>query len=217
MTKLLLVEELFLLTHNDDSGKTSGAFAIDAGLAGAVLMDLAAQELIATEGEVIAAVAGTASHPLLASALAELLQSEPRTAKQWVIQLPKALKPLGWQVGRSLVERGVLEQQNGKVLGLFPTTRWPQVDPAPEQEMHRRLTDVLVDGAEPDPRTALLISLVSSQGLVRQFVDKEHRKQAESRAKNITANNAHTAATSAVAHAVKALETTMLAAAGSGG
>jgi hypothetical protein len=217
MTNLLLAEEVFLLTHNDDSGKTSGALAIDAGLAGAVLMDLAAQGLIATEGEAVTAVAGTASHPLLASALAELLQSEPRTAKQWVIELPKALKPLGWRVGQSLVERGVLKQQKSRAFGIFPTTRWPQMDPAPEQDLHRRLIDVLVDGAEPDPHTALLISLMSAQGLVRRVVDKDHRKQASSRAKDITANNVHTAATSAIAHAVKVLEGAMVAAVGAGG
>jgi hypothetical protein len=212
MTNLLLAEEVFLLTHNEDSGKASGALALDAGLAGAVLMDLAAQELMDPEGEAVTAVAGTASHPLLASAHAVLLQSEPRTAKQWVIRLPKALKPLGWRVGQSLVERGVLERRRGKVLGLFRTTRWPQVDPAPQRDLRRRLTDVLVDGADPDPHTALLISLVSSQGLVRRLVDKEHRKQAEARAKDITANNADTAATSAIAHAVKVLESAMVAA-----
>jgi hypothetical protein len=217
VTNLLLAEEIFLLTHNDDSGRTSGALAIDAGLAGALLMDLAAQELVDTDGEAITPVAGTASHPLLASAHAELLQGETRTAKQWVVRLPKVLKPLRSQVGQSLVERGVLTQQKSRILGLFPTTRWPQADPAPEQDLHRRLIDVLVDGAEPDPHMALLISLMSSQGLVRRVVDKDHRKQAESRAKDITANNANTTATAAIAHAVKVLEGAMVAAAGSGG
>jgi hypothetical protein len=213
MTDLILAEEVFLLTHNEESGKASGAFALNSGLAGALLLDLAAQELVDAVGETITAVAGTPSHALLASAHSELLQSsEPRTAKQWVIQLPKALKPIGWRVGQSLVDRGVLEEQRSKVLGLFPTTRWPETDPAPEQELRRRLTDVLVGGAEPDPHTALLISLVSALRLVRRLVDKDQRKQAETRAKDIAAKNAEAMGTSAVvSRAVQAVEAAVTA------
>jgi hypothetical protein len=59
------------------------------------------------------------------------------------------------------------------------------VDPEPERELRHQLTCVLVEDALPDPRTALLVSLLSALRLVRGLVDKEHRKHAESRAKDI--------------------------------
>jgi hypothetical protein len=43
---------------------------------------------------------------------------------------------------------------------------------------------VLVDGAVPDVRTALLLSLLRASRLVRGLVDKPNRDQAELRARN---------------------------------
>jgi len=214
MTPLLLAEEIFLLTHHDESGKASGTLALDNGLAGALLLDLAAQELVAAEGKEITAVAGTASHPLLATAHAELLHSDkPRTAQYWVSRLPRALRPIGSKVGQSLAERGVLNEERHKVLGLFPATRWPELDATPELELRRRLRGVLVDDADPDPNTALLVSLLSPLGLVRPLVDKEHRKHADSRAKGIAKDCAAATATSAaVSRSVQAVQTAIMVA-----
>ena len=212
MTALLLAEEIFLLAHNEESGKANGTLALDNGLAGALLLDLAAEELVAADGSALTAVLGAASHRLLVSAHAELLQSDkPRTAQHWVNRLPIALKPLRLQVGQSLVERGVLAEQHQKVLGLFPTTSWPEVDPAPERELHHRLTGVLVEDAEPDPRTALLVSLLRALGLVRGLVDKEESKHADSRAKDIARECATATATSAaVSRSVQAVQSAIM-------
>jgi hypothetical protein len=208
MTTLLLAEEIFLITHNDESGKASGTLALDSGLAGALLLDLAADELIVVDGKAITAVAGTASHPLLVKAHAELLGSDrPRTAQYWVNRLPGALKPLGSQVGQSLAERGALAEHHRKILGVIPTTSWPEVDPGPERELRQRLTGVLVTGAEPATRTALLISLLSPLGLIPRLVDRDERKRAQSRAKDIAHTTVTATATSAaVSRAVHAVQ-----------
>lgn len=214
MTKLLLAEEIFLLTHHEESGKASGTLALDNGLAGALLLDLAAEELVAADGKAITAVVGTASHPLLSAAHAELLHSDkPRTAQHWVNRLPSALKPIGSQVGQSLAERGVLTEQRRKVLGIFPSTRWPELDPTPERHLRERLNSVLVQGTEPDPRTALLVSLLVPLGLVRGLVEKEHRKHAESRAKDIAKECATATDTSAaVSRSVQAVQSAIMVA-----
>jgi golgi phosphoprotein 3 len=173
MTALLLAEEIFLLAHNEESGKTNGTLALDNGLAGALLMDLPAEELVA---------------PMVKHSL------------PW-------LEPLRTQVGQSLAERGVLAEQHRKVLGLFPATSWPELDPEPERELRHRLTGVLVDDALPDPRTALIVSLLSALGLVRGLVDKKHRKQADSRAKDIAREcTTATATSAAVSRPVQAVQ-----------
>ena len=214
MTKLLLAEEIFLLAHHEESGKANGTLALDNGLAGALLLDLAAEDLVAAEGKSITALVGAPTHPLLAAAHAELLHSDkPRTAQHWVNRLPAALKPLRSQVGQSLADRGVLAEQHRKVLGLFPATSWPEVDPAPERELRHRLTCVLIEDALPDPRTALLVSLLSALGLVRGLVDKDHRRHADSRAKDIAQECATATATSAaVSHSVQAVQSAIMVA-----
>jgi hypothetical protein len=214
MTTMLLAEEVFLLAHQGESGKAGGILALDNGLAGALLLDLAAEALVAAEGKSLIAVAGTASHPLLAAAHAELLHSDrPRTAQHWVSRLPAALKPLRSQVGQSLAGRGVLSEQHRKVLGIFPTTSWPEVDPAPERELRQRLTGVLVQDADPDPHMALLVSLLSPLELVRGLVDKKDRKHAESRAKDVARDCATASATSAaVKSSVQAVQSAIIVA-----
>lgn len=214
MTDLLICESLFLITHDDDSGRGDGTLAIDNGLAGALLLDLASDELVVGDGTTIEpAPACETDDPLLAEALGVLRKSDrPRSAEHWVQTLPRELKPLGAKVGGSLVGRGILEQEQKKVLGLIPTTRWPEVDPAPERELRERLTRVLEDGAEPDPHTGLLIAILSPLGLVPKVVAKEHRKEAGRRAKAIAESDLAGPTSAAVKSAVDAIQLAVMTA-----
>ncbi len=112
---LLLAEELFLLAHDDESGKSDNTMGLTNGLAGALLLDLAADERVTASGKDLSAVGSAPAHPLLAAAHAEIVASaKSRAASHWVGRLPAALKPLDQQVGRSLAERGVLSEQHKK-------------------------------------------------------------------------------------------------------
>lgn len=198
MTAMTLSEELYLLARDDEPGMTGATLPLDSGLAGALLLDLAAQGLVVAKGKTVAGVVGTASHSLLSAALAELLaDDEPRPARHWLTQLPSALAPLRTQVGTSLAERGALAEGRRTALGLVPATPWPEVDPALEHELRARLHRVLVYGGEPDAHTSLLISLLRPLAMVRNVVDKQHRKQADARAKAITQATADATATPA--------------------
>lgn len=186
MTAMTLSEELLLLAHDDEPGKPGATLALDNGLAGALLLDLAAEGLVVAKGKTVVGVAGTASHPFLSAALTELLAGdEPRPARHWLTQLPSALAPLRAQVGTSLAGRGALGEERRAALGLEPAAPRPEVDPEPEHELRARLHRVLVYSGEPDAHTALLISLLRPLGMVRNVVDKHHRKQADARAKAI--------------------------------
>jgi hypothetical protein len=77
----------------------------------------------------------------------------------------------------------VLDEQRRKTLGLFPSTRYPELDPSAEQELRARLRAVLVDGAEPDDRTTALLALLVPLDLVRRTFPREERKDAHRRAK----------------------------------
>lgn len=187
MTAMTLSEELLLLAPDDEPDKPGAALALDSALAAALLLDLAAQGLVAAHGRTIVGVAGTASHPLLSAALTAILTSdEPRPAQHWLTELPSALAPLRAQVAASLAERGALAEERWSALGLVPAAPWPEVDPALEHELRARLHRVLVYGGEPDPHSALLICLLRPVALLRNVVDKQHRKQADARAKAIT-------------------------------
>lgn len=214
MTTLLLAEDLFLLTHDDDSGKSSNPTALDNGLAGALLLDLAAAGLVSiTESGDMVAVDGQVPHPLLAAAHREIAaSSKVRPPKQWVTRLPRELSPLAPTVGRSLVERGVLREEQSKSFGLFKSTTWPAVDPRPEAELRGLLQAVLVAGQAPDTRTSHLVSLLSALELVKEVVAKPDRKAAVSRAKAIKEAASSGAVTDAVSASVQAVQVAILTA-----
>ena len=141
-----------------------------------------------------------------------LTSDEPRPAQHWLTQLPSALAPLRTQVGTALAERGALAEERRTALGLVRTAGWPEVDPAPEHELRARLHRVLVYSGEPDAHTALLISLLRPLALVRNVVDKHHRKQADGRAKAITqAATDATATPATVSRPVHAAQAAVLA------
>lgn len=97
----------------------------------------------------------------------------PRKAKWWVSRLGK--QRLRDDVFAGLVELGVISIEQGKVLGLFATTKHPERDGAPEALLRSGIADVLARRADPTPFSAAVIGLLDATNTLRkQFgpVDK---------------------------------------------
>jgi hypothetical protein len=184
---MLVAEELLLLVLDSERGRIRGGWSYDGSLAGALLLDLAeAGRLVERDGALVTTGAGALATTVLTDAYTEIEGSErPRDAGHWIGRLPKALRPLRGRVAQSLVERGVLGEERHKTLGVFASTRYPQLDPGPERELRARLRAVLIDGAEPDGHTALLLGLLAPLELVGGLVPREQRKAAKARAREL--------------------------------
>jgi hypothetical protein len=124
-----LAHELLLLSL-DERGieRANWGSGVEAGLAGAVLLELLERgDLVDDGGCLVAAPDRADAAPaggLLGDALAVVRESpKRRRPKGWVQQLPKALKPLNHRVAHDLVDAGVVDEQRTKVLGLVPRTR----------------------------------------------------------------------------------------------
>jgi golgi phosphoprotein 3 len=208
---MILPEQLLLLALDDDKGTDQAYYGSDPGLGAGLLLELARDDLVRVEGKHLHAAPGLPSHPLAREAL-EVIRSDPkpRKAEDWVRRLPKELKPLRERVAGGLVEQGVLDEQRSKVLGLFGRTRWPEADPAPERELRARLREVLVTGREPTEEEALLIGLLEPLRLVGRVVEKDERKTAGRRAKEVAEQGI---AGTAVRDAVAAVQAAVMTAA----
>lgn len=97
-----------------------------------------------------------------------LLQSAHDTVAEQTQRVQPLLLALGgdlWRVVRDrLVERGLVRAEERRWLGVFRSTRWPADDERHEAQLRVRIRRVLEDGAEPDPRTAAIIGLLSASG-----------------------------------------------------
>ncbi|MDX3638827.1 GOLPH3/VPS74 family protein [Streptomyces sp. MB09-02B] len=61
---------------------------------------------------------------------------------------------------RGVLDKGLIRKEKRRVLLVFRTTRYPEADGTVESALRGRLAEVVLKGAEPDPRTAALISLL---------------------------------------------------------
>ena len=184
---LTTYEQVLLLGLHDEKGvDRTSTNTLDSGVAGAALIDLLEHDALAEDGDALVATGTAPDDPLLAAIHAEIAREErARKPKHWVDRLPGKLKPFRELAARRLVEEGVLGEEHRKVLGLFPSTRFPERDGAPEARLRSALHDVLVTGREPTPQEASLIAVLRALDVVGEAVEREHRKQAKKRAKEV--------------------------------
>ncbi|GAA1605890.1 GPP34 family phosphoprotein [Kribbella hippodromi] len=189
---MLIAEDLLLLLYDDETGKpVTGSPGLDYALAGAVLIELTLQRKL----DITAAGGGEkpgrlkvldgspTGDPILDERLSLVVDKPGKKPKDQIGQLSKRLRD---QVLVRLAERGVLEQDQGKVLGLFPVTRWPAKDARHELEVRAQLENVLKVGTTPDERTGALIALLSALNVVPKVItDAVDKRALKQRAKEI--------------------------------
>lgn len=189
---MLIAEDLLLLLYDDESGKPiAGSPGLDYALAGAVLIELTllGKTDITSAGDGVkpgrlkVLDAAPTGDPILDERLAFVVGKPGKRPKDQIGRLSKKLRD---QLLTRLADRGVLEADEDKVLGLFPVTRWPAKDARHEAEVRSKLEAVLKVGTTPDERTGALIALLSALNVVAKVVtDAVDKKALKQRAKQI--------------------------------
>ncbi len=157
-----LAEEIMLLSLDDDSGAADQRASAAWAVAGGILLELVLAGRVAIDNKHIVVVDTTPTgEPLLDARLAALPgwigNRGKRHISYWLTrEKDKVIAP----TVERLCARGVLVEQKRKAMGIFPVRRYPEADPRVEAELRARLNAVVLDGAEPDPRTAGLVALV---------------------------------------------------------
>lgn len=190
---MLIAEDLLLLVLDDETGKVViDSTKLDATLAGSVLLELARAERLNTgepgrwssTGPIVVVDPTPTGDAVLDAALAEAGEKERKPADL----ISTVQKDLRDTLVERLAERGVLRREEGKVLGIFPTTSWPAEDSSHEDEVRRRLHDVLVGGVTPDERTQALVGLLAALDAAPtalQITDRHTKKAVKQRAKEL--------------------------------
>ncbi|MEU3272069.1 GPP34 family phosphoprotein [Saccharomonospora sp. NPDC006951] len=194
---MLIAEDLLLLVFEDEEGKLlDGVVNLEYSLAGALLIELAMLGRIGVAAEdsdsvkagrlVVHDVSPT-GQAVLDDALTKLSTMENRKPKDVISPLSGG--GLSRRLLSGLAERGVLREERGRVLGLFPVTRWPAEDSLHEERTRADLDRVLLNGGEPGERTGALIALLTGMSAVKRVVRADDPKAVERRAKEIAEGN----------------------------
>ena len=207
-TKLAMYEELLLLALDDRKGTSAVGGMQGLAVGGAVLAELVllgAVRIGEDKKQFVDAEPGAqVADPLLAECLALVVAAKKRRrAVEWV-QKFSGLKDLNKRVARGLVSKGVLNEEQDRVLGLFPRTLFPARDGGPEQDLVRRLERaVLSDDPRVDERTLVVAVVANATGLLEKAVDKKQLKGRKERLKQLADGQL---AGSATLEAVKAAQ-----------
>lgn len=174
---MLLAEDLLLLLTDDDTGKlaASGAEA-DVALGGALLVELTLMQRVdvaghderVREGRLVVRNPDPTGDGLLDEALSIVGQKEGKKPQGVVARLGKRARV---RLYDRLVEGGVLRAEDDRVLGVFPTHRWPSTDASHESSVRAGLASALREGATTDARTGALISLLLALNAVHKTVE----------------------------------------------
>ncbi len=177
-TSTLIAEDLLLLLFDDESGRLTNATYLDIGLGGAFLVDLALGGHVdftepgrtwgVTPPARVRVTGSLPQDPALRAAYDRVAEKE-RTAQDLVGRLGRKQRD---PLLERLAGRGLVERREGKVLGLFPTVRWPAADARHETRVRQELDSVLLRGGTPGARTAALVALLHGLGVAHRVVDR---------------------------------------------
>ncbi len=214
---MLITEDLALLLTDDATGRTlTDAARVDLALGGALLLDLIGAGLVritgpgeeVKPGRVVVTGVSPSGDAMLDAGVAQLVGRRPAKPQEVIQRLRKDLRPAVYQ---RLAARGIVRASEERILGIFPTTRWPAVDSAHEARVRAALLDVLVGGRTPTSLEATLIALLHAIGQVPKVVptDAMSKRDLSRRAKAVAEGNV---AGDAVMQAVSAVQAGITAA-----
>lgn len=187
---LFLHEELLLLALRDEEGTISAAMYPYA-LAGAILAELMLHERIRVEDPKKKMVHLLSDSPLGDAVIDECLDKIAKTERpdslaDWVERFT-AIRHLKDRVAEGLCDRGILRKEKGTFLFVFPKVTYPEVDHGPEGKILQRLQSAIFEESEEiDTRTAVLLSLASSTGMLPTIYDPKELKPRQKHIDRIT-------------------------------
>jgi Golgi phosphoprotein 3 len=163
-------EEIVLLLLDETRGEfislPESVFAIV--MSGAALMDLALHNRIDTDLENMMVVDRTPlGDDILDEVLAGLGKAKAKLdVTDALYDVAPAAEEYRARALKRLIGHGILREENGRVLWVFRTRRYPIIDNAEQQEVRTRLRQVLLTDEIPDPRDVVLICLVDACALL---------------------------------------------------
>jgi len=187
---LTLMEELLLISLNEDKGTfsfTINAY-IDYCLAGAILSELERLKRIRLDKKTVEVLDGRPlNDPWLEKALNVIEASKKhRSPDYWVRKLRSSLKGLRKSILKNMVDKGLVRDEEVQTLVFFTSIRYPVRDIRTKKDVVDRIYRVLLRGENPNQQTLRLIGLVYGANILPYLVDKEDRKEAKKRAKELT-------------------------------
>jgi hypothetical protein len=122
----------------------------------------------------------------------------------WVSRFAR-VKKLKHKVAKQLCRKGILRSDEDKLFLVFSRKVYPEINPEPERQILDRLRDAIFTETEQvEPRTAVLLSLARTTGVLKANFDKKKLKTRKDRIERIINGEVTGKATKEAIDAMKA-------------
>ncbi len=213
---LFLYEEIMLLSLRDREGTIEPMVSYREAIGGAILAELLLEQYIELDQSkrskpIQILKNGLVGDELLNECLEKIRSPKRRkSAQEWVMRFAN-IKNLKHHIAGNLCKKGILSENEDKVMLFFTRKIYPEVNPEPEREILERMRSaVSTDDGVVDPKTTVLISLAYHTGLLKRIIDKGVIKSRKKRIKEIISGEA---AGQAAAEAIQAVQAAVMVAA----
>lgn len=190
-----LAAEILLLALDDEKGTVGAGVSctLDTALAGAQLLDLVMARRITIEDKRVFVLDDSPlDDPVLNAGLTRILrESKPKRAESMI---PKLAKGLRKRLLAQLVEKGIVCEEEREIFGFIPKKRYPEVNGVVEDDLRRRVRNVVLAELEPDERTAALAAVIQASGFGALIMSRDERKASKQRLKELAQGEELTAA-----------------------
>ncbi|MCK5879205.1 MAG: GPP34 family phosphoprotein [Holophagae bacterium] len=214
--RLTLSEQLLLLALKDEKGTvvSKAGMALDFGLAGALLLEMTVNERIdIQDGKLVVQRDAPSGDPLNDEVLAILTakKGKLKPVKYWVPRLASKIRKLRHKIADRLVLSGILQREKKRILGIFPSVRYPTANPLPELEVREQLKQTILEGDSPSTKTRMVLNLVKACDLSDEVFGKDARKQVKARFKKLEKEPGDSEAVGkAISEAVQAVQAAVM-------
>lgn len=189
---LSFAEEIYLLALDDVTGKiviTSKEVVLNSVLIGAVLSELSFIGRIDNDAENLYILNTDATDSPVLNDVLDVLRKSGKTevslSRSLQVLLPES-KNIEQLVLKELIGKGILKQVNEKLFWFFPSRRYPIIDNVEVTDVERRLRNLVLSDEIPDPRDAVLVSLVNACGLFSEILSSRELRRCEGRIEEIS-------------------------------
>jgi hypothetical protein len=184
---LSFAEEIFLFALDDREGslKPLPVSALEYALPGALLMELAFLDRIDIDLKRLQVVnAEPTGNILLDDVLDQVKrQDDAQPTSYWLSIFAGQAKQIQEHILAQLISKGILKMEDKKILWVFKTRRYPMIDNREIKEVKTRLRELIFSNEIPDPREAILVSLVDACRLFDDLFSEEEYERVRPRIK----------------------------------
>jgi golgi phosphoprotein 3 len=193
---LTLTEELFLLSLRDKKNTIGLPYsaAMPYALAGAMLVELTlAGQIQLDKDKKILPIGGP--QPVQNQRLNELLvmicaSGKPKKITHWINIVVGKNKKLERELLTELIDRGLLREEEKRILWVIPYTEYSQQDASVKYLRKQHLRDIVLGGQTADQRSVALLSLLKAIELLDNIFTQDEIKAALGRVKEIIKDEA---------------------------